>query len=128
MQSWLVPLPHEGEIVVLQSPPRELMLSLVAALALNGPLLALDANNQRWQELTPRERQVAALACMGYTNDEIGSCLVISVNTVRTHMRAILEKYQVSSKAALRVQLAGWDFAGWVETELLPTGPLPPMD
>ncbi len=46
MQSWLVPLPHEGEIVVLQSPPRELMLSLVAALALNGPLLALDANNQ----------------------------------------------------------------------------------
>ncbi len=89
---------------------------------------AETANNQRWQELTPRERQVAALACMGYTNDEIGSCLVISVNTVRTHMRAILEKYQVSSKAALRVQLAGWDFAGWVETELLPTGPLPPMD
>lgn len=35
-----------GEIVLLQSPPRETMLSLVAALALNGPLLALDANNQ----------------------------------------------------------------------------------
>mgnify|MGYP003618286544 FL=1 len=35
-----------GEIVLLQSPPRETMLSLVVALALNGPVLALDANNQ----------------------------------------------------------------------------------
>lgn len=46
MENWLVPLPGEGEIVVLQSPPRELLLSLVAALALNGPVTALDAGNQ----------------------------------------------------------------------------------
>jgi hypothetical protein len=46
MENWLAPLPGKGEIVVLQSPPRDLLLSLVAALALNGPLLVLDAGNQ----------------------------------------------------------------------------------
>ena len=46
MENWLAPLPGAGEIVVLLSPPRELLLSLVAALALDGPLLALDAGNQ----------------------------------------------------------------------------------
>lgn len=44
MKHPLAPLP--GEIVVLRSPPTELLLSLVAVLAMNGPVLVLDANNQ----------------------------------------------------------------------------------
>jgi hypothetical protein len=35
-----------GEIALLQSPPREFMLSLIAALAVERPLMVLDANNQ----------------------------------------------------------------------------------
>lgn len=41
----LLPL-TPGEIMVLQAPPRPLMLSLIAALAANGPLMVLDAGNQ----------------------------------------------------------------------------------
>lgn len=35
-----------GEVVLLQSPPKEIMLSLIAALAVESPLMVLDANNQ----------------------------------------------------------------------------------
>lgn len=74
-------------------------------------------NDRRWQSLTPREQQVAALTCMGYTNKEIAERLVLSVNTVRSHMRNVLDKYDVSSKADLRLRLAGWDFRGWLEQQ-----------
>ena len=85
-------------------------------------------SSHRWYALTPREQQVAALACLGYTNDEIASDLVISVNTVRTHMRAILDKFDVASKGELRVRLAHWDFAGWMEAEGLPARPITPEE
>jgi DNA-binding CsgD family transcriptional regulator len=71
----------------------------------------------RWENLTPREQQVAALACLGYTNSEIAHYLIISINTVRSHIRNILEKYQVSSKAELRLLLAHWDFETWLEMQ-----------
>jgi DNA-binding CsgD family transcriptional regulator len=71
-------------------------------------------NDQRWQQLTPREQQVAALVCLGYTNQEIGQQLVISVNTVRSHVRLVLKKYRVASKAELRLILANWDFDAWL--------------
>ncbi len=44
MNELLAPMP--GEIWLLHTPPREAMLSLVAHLALSGPLLALDAANE----------------------------------------------------------------------------------
>jgi DNA-binding CsgD family transcriptional regulator len=73
--------------------------------------------DRKWQTLTHREQQVAALTCLGYTNNEIASQLVISVNTVRSHMRNLLGKYHVSSKADLRLILAGWDFQDWLESQ-----------
>ena len=85
-------------------------------------------NHRQWHRLTPREQQVAALACLGYTNDEIAGNLVISVNTVRSHMRSILDKYQVSSKAELRLILANWDFDAWLEAQWSPSFPLIPED
>jgi hypothetical protein len=39
-------IPSPGEIVLLHTPPREAMLSLVVRLALSGPLLVFDAANQ----------------------------------------------------------------------------------
>ena len=85
--------------------------ALYAAVQTNHAQAAYD---QLWHELTPREQQVAALACLGYTNHEIGQCLTISVNTVRTHVRNVLEKFQTASKAELRLVLAEWNFDDWV--------------
>lgn len=70
----------------------------------------------QWESLTPRERQVTALTCLGFKNQEIANYLTISVNTVRSHTRSILDKYQVSSKAELRFLLATkWEFDTWLE-------------
>lgn len=71
-------------------------------------------NDERWDTLTPREQQTAALACLGYTNHQIADILVISINTVRSHMRGVLDKYRVASKAELRLLLANWGFEAWL--------------
>ena len=66
-----------------------------------------------WQSLSPREQQVAALGCLDFTNPQIAARLGLSVETVRSHMRNIQIKFNVNSKTALRVLLAGWDFSDW---------------
>ena len=60
-----------------------------------------DALWQRWQSLSPREQQVAALACLGYANAEIASQLGVSIETVKTHVRNSLLKFGVSSRKEL---------------------------
>jgi DNA-binding CsgD family transcriptional regulator len=70
-----------------------------------------------WERLSPREKQVAALACLGHTNPEIGKLMVISTNTVKTHMRNLLEKVNVSSKAELSKLFAGWEFEAWLKSQ-----------
>jgi DNA-binding CsgD family transcriptional regulator len=80
---------------------------------------------QPWDKLTPREKQVAALACLGYTNQEMAERMVISGNTVKTHVRHVLHKFNVTSKSELGQVLAGWDFAEWIEGQgLWPEAPL----
>ncbi|GAB4461708.1 MAG: response regulator transcription factor [Anaerolineales bacterium] len=48
--------------------------------------------------LTEREQQVLARAAQGSTDKEIAADLSISLNTVKTHMRNILAKLQVSTR------------------------------
>jgi len=55
--------------------------------------------------LTPRERQVVLLTRRGLTNRQIAAALVISPETVKTHVRHALEKFGLSSKAELRLLL-----------------------
>jgi DNA-binding CsgD family transcriptional regulator len=68
-----------------------------------------------WENLTPRERDITALTCLGYTNRQMASRLDISVETVKTHVANTLRKFDLHSKADLRVSLAGWDFSAWRE-------------
>ena len=68
---------------------------------------------QHWDSLSPREKEVAGLICLEYTNRAIANRLVISMDTVRTHVRNILFKFNLHSKGELRVVLADWDFSAW---------------
>jgi DNA-binding CsgD family transcriptional regulator len=72
-----------------------------------------DENLSLWETLTDREKETAAFACLGYTNHEIARKMTISPNTVKTHLRSVLGKFNVSSKTELQLLLAAWDFHAW---------------
>jgi DNA-binding NarL/FixJ family response regulator len=78
-----------------------------------GERAAAEARLLPWWELTPRQQEVAALVCLGYTNQEIAVRLSISTETVKSHVRAVLQHFEVHSKVELRRRLAGWDFSAW---------------
>lgn len=56
------------------------------------------------KELSFREKEVLRMVAQGATNKEIGAALCISENTVRNHLRNILEKLQLQN----RVQAAAY--------------------
>ena len=68
---------------------------------------------QRWQSLSAREQQVTALTCLGYTNGQISVRLNISIETVKTHIRNILVKFNLHGKGDIKRALEEWDFSGW---------------
>ena len=67
-----------------------------------------------WESLSPREQDITAFTCLGFTNRQIAARLVLSPETVKTHMRNVLFKFGLNSKDKLRHILAGWDFSGWI--------------
>ena len=95
-----------------RSVPDLVVATLYAAVHTNQAQAGYD---RLWAELTPRGQEVTALVCLGYTNHEIAQRLTISINTVRSHIRAVLDKFQVASKADLRLILADWNFDSWIE-------------
>ncbi len=72
-----------------------------------------EINLARWHGLTPRQQQVAALACLNFTNRQIAARLGISPQTVKSHMRNLLHRFGLHSKMELRRTLADWDFSDW---------------
>ncbi|MBV1855940.1 LuxR family transcriptional regulator [Catellatospora tritici] len=61
--------------------------------------------------LSPREREVAALAAEGLSNPEIATRLVLSVRTVENHLHSSYAKLGVTGRAQLRAAL-GWGRSG----------------
>jgi DNA-binding NarL/FixJ family response regulator len=49
--------------------------------------------------LSPRETEVLGLVAKGFTNREIGESLHIAENTVKNHLRNILNKLHLSNRA-----------------------------
>jgi DNA-binding NarL/FixJ family response regulator len=92
------------------SEPRHLLEALRAT-ATRGTSAGADAPLAR---LTPREREVLALLAAGGGNRDIADALYLSPETARTHVRNLLRKLGVHSRAdaarlALRSGLGGPD-------------------
>jgi DNA-binding CsgD family transcriptional regulator len=71
----------------------------------SGPDLARLQVGGEFEILTPREREVLQLIVAGQTNRQIANCLVVSPETVKTHVRHVLGKMGVNRKAELRALL-----------------------
>lgn len=54
-----------------------------------------------YERLSPRERDVLGLIAQGYTNQEIGERLFISISTVQTHRTHLMEKLNLHSRSDL---------------------------
>ena len=59
-----------------------------------------------WGSLTPTEREVAALVTEGCSNADIGTQLLVSVNTVKTHLSRIYAKTGIEGRAGLAAEAA----------------------
>jgi DNA-binding CsgD family transcriptional regulator len=70
-------------------------------------------NMLAWDQLTPREQEVAAYVCLGYTNSQISLRMVIARSTVKTHVRHVLIKFGLNGKLELKGVLRDWNFSRW---------------
>jgi DNA-binding CsgD family transcriptional regulator len=96
---------HEGR------PEQDLLPDILAAGL--SQYVTKDKLWNRWQSLSAREKDVAALACLGYTNREIGKKLNISAETVKVYLQRVIMKFGVKGKSQLRMLLEEWDFSAW---------------
>lgn len=86
----------EGQAPLSRTMTSKLLRELARYGRLTHPPVAPD-------ELTPREREVLLLVAEGLTNNEIAEQLGISPNTVRNHLRAILEKLGLRNRVQAAV-------------------------
>ena len=61
------------------------------------------------EALSPQQLEIARLAAAGMSNKEIGERLFLSHRTVGSHLYQIFPKLGITSRAALRDALAGYD-------------------
>jgi len=66
-----------------------------------GATLVVDDVPSALDDLSERERDVLHLLALGYTNQEIGKKLYISVRTVDTHRAHIMRKLRLETRAEL---------------------------
>ncbi len=60
-----------------------------------------ESNDQRFEALTPRERQVLRLIAQGHSNKEIAKMLELSVNTVSVHRANMMNTLDIHRTAEL---------------------------
>ncbi|GAA1784672.1 response regulator [Agromyces lapidis] len=87
---------HQGNQVIAASATRALFAHVGTAPA-GRPAPAA------WSELTPREREIFALAARGLSNSEIAASEYLSEATVKTHVSRILAKLGLRDRVQLVV-------------------------
>jgi DNA-binding CsgD family transcriptional regulator len=96
---------HEGR------PEDELFPDILAA-----GLTQYSTNDKiwkKWESLTPREQEVTALVCLGYSNGQMAARMGITEAGVKFHLRNVYAKFEVKKRSQLRQIFAGWDFSAW---------------
>ena len=66
-----------------------------------------------WHSLSPREQDVAAFVCLGYTNRQIAAQLGISPETVKDRLVSVFRKLNIKKRTQLRLLFANYDFSAW---------------
>jgi ATP/maltotriose-dependent transcriptional regulator MalT len=64
-----------------------------------------DFTGEAYQTLTRREREVFMLIASGQSNRQMAESLVVSPETVKTHVRHVLGKLGVARKAEIQTIL-----------------------
>jgi len=72
-----------------------------------------DEHELIWQSLSERQKEVAALACLDYTNVEIAEKMSVSIDTVKKHMTEALRKFGIRGRHQLGYILKKWDFSAY---------------
>ncbi len=88
------------------APEAGLTIDVEASQELGHPMVVLRVPNQvvtdgRLAQLSPRERQVAALVADGLANKQIARNLHLALATVKDHVHRILNKTGFANRAAL---------------------------
>ncbi len=77
-------------------------------------------NLEKWGTLTQREQEVAALACLNLSYQEISQHLHIETGTVHTHLKSVYGKMEVNGKQHLATLLREWDFSNYLNGSTIP--------
>jgi predicted ATPase/DNA-binding CsgD family transcriptional regulator len=93
----------DAEFQAEQTAGHSLSLEQAIEYAQNLPLIAraMPASRETSDDLTEREREVAALVAQGKSNGEIASELILSKRTVEKHIANILSKLGLTSRAQI---------------------------
>lgn len=91
---------------VLKSSPPETLLGALRTVAGGGTsvdpelarMLTPSSPDSKPKQLSRRERQILDLLAAGHTGEEVAQALVISPETVRTHIRNAMEKLQARTR------------------------------
>lgn len=92
---------------VLKNATREELLEAIAAITSGKTYISFDAvlslreAEDKMTPITRREKEVLQLIGEGLTNAEIGEKLFISIPTVNTHRKSLLEKFEAKNTAIL---------------------------
>lgn len=92
-----------GAVDFLQKPVsvKPLQAALERALTVSSAAVARREIILCYQQLTPKERELASLVAKGFMNREIAEAMNIAVRTVEVHRARVMEKMQAGSLAEL---------------------------
>ncbi|VUS33244.1 tetrathionate respiration response regulator TtrR [Klebsiella spallanzanii] len=92
-----------GAVDFLQKPVsvKPLQTALERALMVSGEAFLRNQILACYQQLTPKERELALLVVKGLMNREIAEMMNIAVRTVEVHRARVMEKMQAGSLAEL---------------------------
>ncbi|GAA4620264.1 helix-turn-helix transcriptional regulator [Saccharopolyspora hordei] len=116
--TWQGPDPHADELVQhlvralvrrvgeIAGPHRGVRKPLLDVTELGVRCMLVPVAPKVDELLSPREREIARMVGLGYTNRAIAAVLEISLYTVSAHLRRIFTKLGVGSRAAMVAALS----------------------